>query len=119
MASKPVMNENPRSPMARLHYQHILDKALFQILENPLAGETPGSRLRQYGMMVVVLDLVVRSEAITVSRIVTTTGMTRGATEELLLVLVERGLLTATWSRNSVGRGKARIFALAESADAQ
>lgn len=119
MASKPVMNENPRSPMARLHYQHILDKALLHILGNPLAGETPGSRLRQYGMMVAVLDLVVRSEAITVSRIVASTGMTRGATEDLLLSLVERGLLTSGWSRNSVGRGKARTFALAEYADAQ
>lgn len=58
---------------------------LHQVVGFPLAGETPGARLRQYAMVTVILDLHCKGEPITISNIVAVTGMTRGAADEVLV----------------------------------
>ena len=113
-----MTNDLP-SARARLAYHIILDRALHEIMFQPSSGQTPGARLRQYGMMVLLLDLVARNKPLTITQIVDVTGMTRGAAEQVLCVLEERGLVAASWVKNSIGRGKARIYQLCALGDAE
>lgn len=95
---------------AKLGFQLVQDVMLHQVMGHSYAGETPGARLRQYAMLTVILDLHCKGESITVSNIVAVTGMMRGAVDEVLAALERRGLLTATWTKNSLGRGQARTY---------
>lgn len=110
------MADGTSQAKARLAYQLVQDRALYQIFNQPMEDETPGSRLRQFGMVIVLIDLHIRGQAGTVTKIVDVTGMTRGAVEEVLRPLGERGLVKSTWIKNSIGRGKARLFFIAQSA---
>ncbi|WP_235897431.1 MarR family transcriptional regulator [Neoaquamicrobium microcysteis] len=112
------MNSDLRAPLARLAFQLRLDLALHNIMTTCLRDETPGARLRQFGMMVLLMDLAAREAPLTVSTIVETTGMTRGAVEQVLSALDERGLIAAQWTKNSSGRGKARLYRLTVGPDA-
>ena len=107
------MTEGSSEATAKLGFQLIHDVMLHQVVGFPLAGETPGARLRQYAMVTVILDLHCKGEPITVSNIVAVTGMTRGAVDEVLRFLERRCLIEATWTKNSKGRGQAREYRLA------
>ncbi|MCW8060545.1 MarR family transcriptional regulator [Agrobacterium tumefaciens] len=106
------MADGISSARTRVSMQFIMDLALNQILFDPFGDETPGARLRQFGLMAVLLDLKSRNEPLTVTRIVEITGMTRGAAQEILEALETRGLVTSTWVKNTKGRGKAREYGL-------
>lgn len=67
-------------------------------------------------MMAVLIDLHIEGQSGTVTKIVDVTGMTRGAVEGILSPLEERGLVKSNWIKNSIGRGKARIYFIAHDA---
>lgn len=104
------MSTDLRAPSTRLAVQLRLDLTLHSILTVHLRDETPGSRLRQFGMMAVLIELAANGTPLTVSAVTTVTGMTRGAAELILKSLEERGLIKHHWTRNSIGRGKARTY---------
>ncbi|WEX75118.1 MarR family transcriptional regulator [Sinorhizobium numidicum] len=84
-----------------------------EIFDNPLADETPQSRLKQIGMMSVLYIMHQGHQPLTLSNIVENTGLTRTGVTETIDPLVERGLLTERFVKNSMGRGKARQFEIA------
>jgi hypothetical protein len=84
--------------------------ALQEVLDKPIDGETPQSRLKQLGMMTVLYMMHQSHEKLTLSNIVKITGLTRNAVAESIDPLVERGILTETIVKNSMGRGTARQF---------
>lgn len=106
------MDTDLRAPSSRLAFQLTLDIALHTIMTIHLPDETPGARLRQFGMMVVLMDLAARGAPLTITNIAETTGMTRSALEQILHALEERCLIAARWTRNSSGRGKAKLYRL-------
>jgi DNA-binding IclR family transcriptional regulator len=63
-------------------------------------------------MMAVLMDLAAKGTPLTISTVADATGMTRGAVELILHPLEERGLVEARWTRNTSGRGKAKIYQL-------
>ncbi len=107
------MAERTSKATVKLGYQLVHDLMLHQIMTRPLDKETPGSRLRQFAMITIMLDLCRSGKAITVSNIIDVTGMTRGAVDDTLSPLEERGLIDAFWTKNSLGRGQAREYKLA------
>ena len=112
MASKPAMADSNSSARARLSSQLLMDIALNQILFRPLADEAKGSRLRQFGVM--ALLLLSRGQPVTLTSIIGMTGMTRGAAQEVLNSLELRRLVRCEWVTNSAGRGRARIYLIAQ-----
>ncbi len=84
-----------------------------EIVDNPLEGETPQSRLKQIGMMSVLYIMHQGHQQLTLSNIVEITGLTRTGVKETIDPLVRRGLLTEKFVKNSMGRGKARQFEIA------
>lgn len=104
------MTEGISEATAKLGYQFLHDLMLHQIMRCRLDSETPGSRLRQYAMITVMLDLHCSSKPMTVSNIVAVTGMTRGAVDDVLSSLEARGLVSAFWTKNAAGRGQAREY---------
>lgn len=52
-------------------------------------------------------------ERLTLASVVKITGMTRGGVLEALDQIVQRGILTETLGKNSMGRGTARQFEFA------
>jgi hypothetical protein len=86
----------------------------YHVFGQILDGESPGSRLRQYGLMAIILELHAQRIPITITSLAEVTGLSRPSLEELLNPLVKRGLLTETWVKNALGRGKARQFAIAQ-----
>ena len=81
--------------------------ALQKVLENPVEGETPQSRLKQLGMMTVLYRMHQMGEKLTLANIKSVTGMTRNTVKESVDPLVARGILQETIVKNSVGRGTA------------
>jgi len=108
-----IMTTGSSEARAKLGFQLIHDVMLHQVVGFPLAGETPGARLRQYAMVTDILDLHCKGETITISNIVAVTGMTRGAADEVLGALGRRGLIEGSWTKNSMGRGQAREYRIA------
>ena len=51
-----------------------------------------------------------QNDRLTVTRIVEITHMTRGSAQEFLEALEVKGLVTSTWVKNAMGRGKAREY---------
>lgn len=94
------------------HWQNQLFSAyaLQEILEKPIEGETPQSRLKQVGMMTVLYMMHQGHEKLTLTNIVRITGLTRNAVTESVDPLVARGILQETLVKNSMGRGTARQF---------
>ncbi len=85
-----------------------------EIFDDPLEDETPQSRLKQIGVIGVVLYIMHQGhQPLTLSNIVETTGLTRTGVTETVDPLVGRGLLTESFVKNSMGRGKARRFEIA------
>ena len=84
--------------------------ALQEVFGKPVEGETPQSRLKQVGVMTVLYVMHQRHEKLTLSNIVRITGLTRNAVAESVDPLIERGILTETIVKNSMGRGTARQF---------
>jgi hypothetical protein len=84
--------------------------ALQEIMEKPVEGETPQSRLKQLGMMTVLYMMHQSHENLTLSNVVRVTGLTRNAVAESIGPLVQRGILTETLGKNEMGRGTARQF---------
>ncbi|MET3794944.1 MarR family transcriptional regulator [Aquamicrobium terrae] len=95
------------------HWQNQLFSAyaLQEIFDRPIEGETPQSRLKQIGMMTVLYMMHQSHQKMTLSNISKITGLTRNAVVESIDPLVERGVLTETIVKNSMGRGTARQFA--------
>ncbi|MCA1409032.1 MarR family transcriptional regulator [Ensifer sp. IC3342] len=100
-----------------LHVQwHSLAFSAFifhEIFDNPQEDETPQSRLKQIGMMSVLYIMNQGHQRLTLSNIIENTGLTRTGVTETIDPLVKRGLLTETFVKNSMGRGKARQFEIA------
>jgi DNA-binding MarR family transcriptional regulator len=111
------MGTDLRTPSARLAFQLRLDLARHNIMTIHVRDETPGSRLRQFGMVVVLADLAVQGAPLTISTIAEVTGMTRGAVELILQSLEARGLVTTRWTKNASGRGRAKLFHLVNQLD--
>lgn len=111
------MHTNLRAPSARLAFQLTLDLALHSIMTKHLRDETPGSRLRQFGMVVILTDLAAQGAPLTISTMAEVTGMTRGAVEVILRSLEERGLVDAEWTKNASGRGRAKLYRLMSQLD--
>ncbi|WP_085034682.1 MarR family transcriptional regulator [Ensifer aridi] len=86
---------------------------LREILDNPMEDETPQSRLKQIGMMSVLYFMHQGHQALTISRLTEITKLTRTGVAETIDPLIRRGLLTETFVKNSMGRGKARQFEIA------
>lgn len=86
--------------------------AIREILEKPLDDETSQSRLKQIGMMSVLYMMHHAHEKLTLSNIVKFTGGTRNGVLETIDFLVQRGILSETLGKNSMGRGTARQFEL-------
>ena len=84
--------------------------ALQEVFDKPVEGETPQSRLKQVGMMTVLYMMHQDHEKLTLSNITKITGLTRNAVAESIDPLIERGILTETIVKNSMGRGTARQF---------
>ncbi|KSV67486.1 transcriptional regulator [Sinorhizobium sp. Sb3] len=84
--------------------------ALQEVFDKPVEGETPQSRLKQVGMMTVLYMMHQNHEKLTLSNISRITGLTRNAVAESIDPLIERGILTETIVKNSMGRGTARQF---------
>ncbi len=84
--------------------------ALQEVFDKPAEGETPQSRLKQVGMMTVLYMMHQNHEKLTLSNISQITGLTRNAVAESIDPLIERGILTETIVKNSMGRGTARQF---------
>lgn len=84
--------------------------ALQEVFDKPVAGETPQSRLKQVGMMTVLYMMHQNHEKLTLSNISQITGLTRNAVAESIDPLIQRGILTETIVKNSMGRGTARQF---------
>ena len=84
--------------------------ALQEVFDKPVEGETPQSRLKQVGMMTVLYMMHQNHEKLTLSNITKITGLTRNAVAESIDPLIERGILTETIVKNSMGRGTARQF---------
>lgn len=83
---------------------------LQEILDNPLADETPQARLKEIGMMSVLYTMSQAHQALTLSNLVEITGLTRSGVKETVDLLVKREMLTETVVKNSMGRGTARQF---------
>jgi hypothetical protein len=81
-----------------------------RILENKLPEETAQARLKQIGMMNVLHYMVDAGRELTVATIVAETGLTRTGVNEVILPLVQKGLVIERLSTNTMGRGKARVF---------
>ena len=86
---------------------------LREILEKPIEDESPQSRIKQIGMLNVLYMMHQAHEPLTLSSIMKITGLTRGGVIETVEQLVQRGILTETLGRNSMGRGTARQFEFA------
>lgn len=86
---------------------------LHEIMDHPQEDETPQSRLKQVGMMSVLYIMNQAHQALTISNIVEITKLTRMGVTETIEPLVKRGILTETFVKNSMGRGKARQFEIA------
>lgn len=97
------------------HWQNQLFSAyaLQEILEKPLEGETPQSRLKLLGLMTVLYMMHQSHEELTLTNISRITGLTRNAVAESVEALVTRGILLETMGRNSMGRGTAKQFEFA------
>jgi Fic family protein len=90
-----------------LQNQRVSVLALEEVLDKPVDGETPQSRLKQVGMMTVLYMMHQRGETLTLANIKAVTGMTRNTAKESIDPLVARGILQETIVKNSVGRGTA------------
>lgn len=90
-----------------LQNQRVSVLALEEVLDKPVDGETPQSRLKQVGMMTVLYMMHQRGETLTLANIKAVTGMTRNTAKESIDPLVARGILKETIVKNSVGRGTA------------
>ena len=98
--------------MASTHKPELLNQrvsvlALEEVLDKPVEGETPQSRLKQVGMMTVLYMMHQRGETLTLANIKAVTGMTRNTAKESIDPLVARGILQETIVKNSAGRGTA------------
>jgi hypothetical protein len=88
---------------------------LREIMDNPLDGETASARLKEVGLMSVLYYMHVGNKALTLANITEETGLTRGGVYETVEFLLKRGLLRETEVKNSLGRGRARQFAITSS----
>ncbi|MBA8841886.1 transcriptional regulator [Ochrobactrum sp. RH2CCR150] len=84
--------------------------AVREILEKPLVGETSQSRIKQIGLVNILYMMHQTHEPLTLASVMNCTGMTRGGVIETMAALVQRGILTQTLGKNSMGRGTARQF---------
>jgi DNA-binding transcriptional regulator GbsR (MarR family) len=95
---------------------HSLSFAAFilrEIMDHPQEDETPQSRLKQVGMMSILYIMHQGHQALTISNLVEITKLTRMGVSEVIEPLLKRRMLTETFVKNSMGRGKARQFEIA------
>ncbi|WP_273793755.1 transcriptional regulator [Brucella anthropi] len=97
----------------RWQNQALAHFGLREILEKPIEDETPQSRIKQIGMLNVLYMMHQAHEPLTLASVIKITGMTRGGVIETMDMLVQRGILTETLGKNSMGRGTARQFEFA------
>lgn len=104
----------PRARDAEWHNLTFSALILRKVLDNPLDDETPQSRLKQIGMMSILYYMYIGNQSLTLSSIVEITQLTRGGVSETVDQLIKRRLLTETLTTNSMGRGRAREFKIAQ-----
>ncbi|NNU63101.1 transcriptional regulator [Ochrobactrum soli] len=95
---------------SRLQSQALAAFAIREILEKPLVGETPQSRVKQIGLVNILYIMHQAHEPLTLTSVTNFTGLTRGGVIETMDVLVQRSILRETLGKNSMGRGTARQF---------
>jgi hypothetical protein len=103
-----------RALKTQLHNVAFSAFILHEILDNPLPGETPQSRLKQIGLMSVLYMMHQAHQPLTLSNIIEITQLTRTGVKETIEPLVGRGVLTETLGKNVMGRGTARQFKISE-----
>lgn len=97
------------SPYASLAFTAFTMK---QILENPLAGETATSRMKQIGMINVIYQMQLTNIEATINNIMNISRLSRDAVVESTTPLVARNLLREEQVLNSAGRGRAFRFVI-------
>jgi DNA-binding MarR family transcriptional regulator len=103
----------PRALDAQWHSLSFSALILRKILDSPLDDETPQSRLKQIGMMSVLYYMHQGSQPLNLTNIMELTDLTRGGVVETVDQLIKRNILTETFVKNSMGRGRARQFEIA------
>lgn len=100
----------------KTHWQALAFSGLIlqEILDHPLVDETPQARLKEIGMMTVLYTMTQAHQLLTLTNIIEITGLTRSGVKETVDLLVERGMLTETMVKNSMGRGTARQFEISQ-----
>lgn len=101
------------APHERLAGSLVHDLIVHRIFCSPLKDETASSRIRQLAMMTLALDHQLSGRQITLTNLAGASGLSRVAVEKIVGCLITRGLLTASWTKNSQGRGKAWQYTIA------
>ncbi|MDR6671248.1 hypothetical protein [Rhizobium sp. 1399] len=86
-------------------------EALFQeVIVSAPEDTTAASSTKQLTTIVVLYLLRAKGLPLSLTTLTEMTGMNRVTAQEGITSLIERGLLTETWGRTSLGRGKAKVF---------
>jgi hypothetical protein len=105
------MTSSNDTPDHRLVFAAFIIK---RILENPLPGETPTSRIKQIGMINLIYQMQVTNIDTKVTNIMKLSQLSRIAVMESATPLVRRDLLREEQVLNSSGRGRALKFVIPE-----
>lgn len=112
MAATMTAHERDMTGAFDVHRQSKLFSAyaLQEVFGKPIEAETPQSRLKQVGMLTVLYMMHQNHRKLTLSNIIEVTGLTRNGAAESINPLIQRGILSETIVKNSMGRGTARQF---------
>jgi len=85
-----------------------------QILDNPLDGETPTSRMKQIGMINLIYQMQLTNIETTITNIMNISRLSRDAVYESTTPLLTRKLLLEEQVLNTAGRGRAYRLVIPE-----
>lgn len=88
----------------------LLETMLQTIVVDAPPDASPASRSKQFTVVAIFYSLKTKGIPLSLTTLTEMTGMTRKAAQEAIDPLIERGFLTETWGRTSLGRGKAKLL---------
>ncbi|MCY1740689.1 hypothetical protein [Ensifer sp. SL37] len=83
-----------------------------KILNNPLAGETAASRLKQLALVYIIYHMQVKGIEPSAKNIKEKAGLSLPGVHEMTGYLIARGLLVEETVLNAIGRGRASRFVI-------
>lgn len=83
------------------------DTVIGLIFDQPQPDETPASRLKQVGLMIVLHQMKRQDIETTIPKMVSSTGVSRAAATVILEPLLRKGMLLETKVLNVTGKGHA------------